>query len=274
MTSVPATLGVYDHDWYKRNSREDPEDTADIDPTVTPIDTTGQNGGPDTAIDEKTKTAKRGKDLSTAYIASQRHGGLHAPLMNVNLGRPPPKLEHSGDWKFIEFIPEWTDPLWYDSKLEVEASDPHHRIIRPHNLLRHLRPAQLPMDRIHNPTAMALRYGIFPGRTDGRSRMTPTRSTFRRFAVEGVPRDDIHGLYIAQQAKALAVRSGVGDVDDLLKKYSAMDSNARSRISARDEFVLQAMQDMQDDEDWQSTFFFGITTNDVSSAFRVAYESY
>ncbi|GKT50854.1 uncharacterized protein ColSpa_11035 [Colletotrichum spaethianum] len=143
--------------------------------------------------------------------------------------------------------------------------DDLNHLVRKKGLLNRLRPAQLPQDRSQNPTAFALRFGIHPDRKDGRSRLTPTRSTFRKFKVNGVDSIDIKGDYIVKQAEKYAANSGLDDVDALLERYSQMTPRDIRQSSETETFVLQAMQDMQDDEDWQSLVFGGVTTHEVRS---------
>ncbi|KAI8237506.1 hypothetical protein K4K54_012147 [Colletotrichum sp. SAR 10_86] len=236
----PKTVNVYDEDWYIRNTREHP------DPEV---------------VEANIGNAKRGKDESALYIARQKNGRPHAVLAGVNMPKPPPKGEFAGRWNYIEFVPEWNDPLWVDPTLDIDEEDPHKRLVRPKDLLRYLRPAQRPEDQIRKPTAMALRFGIFPMRQDGRSRMTPTRSTFRQFAVNGTA-NKISGEDVAREAEELAKNWGDDSVEALLERYASLDPSGKGRLSEESAFVLNAMTSMQEDEDWQRILFLGATTNE------------
>ncbi|KAJ5014323.1 hypothetical protein K4K57_001580 [Colletotrichum sp. SAR 10_99] len=236
----PKTVNVYDEDWYIRNTREHP------DPEV---------------VEANIGNAKRGKDESALYIARQKNGRPHAVLAGVNMPKPPPKGKFAGRWNYIEFIPEWNDPLWVDPQLEIDEEDPHKRLVRPKDLLRYLRPAQRPEDQIRKPTAMALRFGVFPMRQDGRSRMTPTRSTFRQFAVGGTA-NKISGEDVAREAEALAKNWGDDSVEALLERYANLDPSGKGRLSEESAFVLNAMTSMQEDEDWQRILFLGATTDE------------
>ncbi|KAF9881427.1 hypothetical protein CkaCkLH20_00573 [Colletotrichum karsti] len=248
MADAPSA-GVYDNTWYQRASREYPDEPDSPDSS-------------DTVATHAT-AAVRGHDELSRYIALQRPGNPHAPLMNAEIPQPPPKPNNEGCWNYVEFIPEWTDPLWSDPAMETEGSGDNERLVRPHNFLRYMRPAQLPMDQAKRPTGMALRCGIFPGRQDGRSRMTPTRKSFRKFFVEGIERPDVHGEYITQQAEIMARDKNVSGADDLLIEYSKLDANRRSQLSQHEQYVLERMTEMQQDEDWQSMFFHGMTTNEL-----------
>ncbi|KAF4871651.1 hypothetical protein CGCSCA1_v009100 [Colletotrichum siamense] len=237
----PKTVNVYDEDWYIRNTREHP------DPEV---------------VEANIGNAKRGKDESALYIARQKNGRPHAVLAGVNMPKPPPKGKFAGRWNYIEFIPEWNDPLWVDPQLEIDEEDPHKRLVRPKDLLRYLRPAQRPEDQIRKPTAMALRFGVFPMRQDGRSRMTPTRSTFRQFAINGTA-NKISGEDVVREAEELAKNWGDDSVEALLERYASLDPSGKGRLSEESAFVLNAMTSMQEDEDWQRILFLGATTNEL-----------
>lgn len=244
----PVVGNDFDWDWHVGNSREDPPKLG-IKSILDPL-----------KIDGKTTASKRSTDQWAKYIAQQRPDGRHAPVVIAT--RPPPKQANEGQWEYIEYIPEWTDPLWHDSELHMEEDGKAQFSVRPYSVLRYLRPAHLAQDRPQNPTTMATRYGIFPGRHDGRSRMTPTRQTFRKFPVNGMKREDIHGRFIWEQAEILAQKEGLG-IDDLVKTYSVMTNDERRMLNSGEEFVMRSMQEAQDDEDWQRAFLQGFSTNEV-----------
>ncbi|KAK1593785.1 uncharacterized protein LY79DRAFT_605336 [Colletotrichum navitas] len=250
--AVQALL-QYDEHWYQNNSREYPEHGLDDDDDD---DEKNSNG----VTDEILANATRSHDNSIQHNASQRPGRQHASL---HVPPPPAKLANQGTWEFIEFVPAWTDPLWDGHDTVVVDEDLGH-LVRKKGLLNRLRPAQLPQDRSQNPTAFALRFGIHPDRTDGRSRLSPTRSTFRRFRVDSVDSIDVKGEYIARQAEKYASNAGVDDVDALLEKYSQITTTGGAKQpSETKKFVLLAMQNMQDDEDWQSLVLGGVTTQEL-----------
>ncbi|TDZ74834.1 hypothetical protein CTRI78_v000224 [Colletotrichum trifolii] len=245
MASSPTSLSVYDEDWFKRNARE----RDDIE-----IATDAEN-------DAILQMAERGRDKAAAYIANQRLVGPHAPLVGA---KPPPAKAHNrGSWVFVEFVPEWTDDLWQDNNFETAGG----RVVRSYDPLRYLRPAQLPHDQLQNPTAMALRYGVFPGRIDGRSRLTPTRSTFRRVATGDGSIDKLQGRSIETEAESIAQAVYFDSVESLLSSYSSTMHKILGNdvtLPDRDASILETMQSMQDDEDWQSILFSGATTNELA----------
>ncbi|KAK1967015.1 hypothetical protein LY78DRAFT_634694 [Colletotrichum sublineola] len=252
LDQTAQALLQYDEHWYHNNSREYPEYGLD--------EEEDEKDNDDGVTDEILAKATRSHDDSIQHNANQRPGGRHA-----SLHVPPPlaKLANKGTWEFIEFVPAWTDPLWDGHDTVMVDGDLNH-LVRKRGLLNKLRPAQLPQDRSQNPTAFALRFGIHPDRTDGRSRLTPTRSTFRRFRVNGVDSIDVKGEYIVRQAEKYVSNAGLDDVDALLEKYSQIITSAGAKQPSETErFVLQAMQDMQDDEDWQSLVLGGVTTQEL-----------
>ncbi|KAK2059528.1 hypothetical protein LY76DRAFT_652895 [Colletotrichum caudatum] len=255
MEATPdQALLQYDEHWYQNNSREHPEHDLQEDED--------KNDDGNGVTDEVLANATRSHDDSIRHNASQRPGRRHASLYTPP---PPAKLANQGAWEFIEFVPSWTDPLW-DGRDTLMLDDDLGHLVRKRGLLNRLRPAQLPQDRSQNPTAFALRFGIHPDRTDGRSRLTPTRSTFRRFGVDGVDSIDVKGDYIVRQAENYASNAGLDDIDALLEKYSQMTATGDAKQPPEAEsFVLLAMQDMQDDEDWQSLVLGGVTTQELEN---------
>lgn len=71
------------------------------------------------------------------------------------------------------YVPEWTRPGFVDGR---ELVLPDWRFLHQPvpNAHKSLRPALLPIDAAQDPTDYAMRWGIYPGRADGRSRLEPT----------------------------------------------------------------------------------------------------
>ncbi|TID00005.1 hypothetical protein CH35J_005134 [Colletotrichum higginsianum] len=243
---------------------EDEDDDNDEDDNDDDDDTKDDNDDDsDNSTDKIIKTATRSHDKSVQTNASQRQGDQHAPLF---VPQPPAKFANHGQWEFIEFVPGWTDPIW-DGHETVKIDDHHKHLVRKKaggGILDRLRPAQLPQDRSRNPTPFAMRWGIHPDRRDGRSRLSPTRSAFRRFRVDDHDTIQVVGDYIVKQAEIHAAAAGAEDVEALLETYSRLTPGGESRQpSATEQFVVQAMQDIRDDEDWQSLVFSGLTTQEL-----------
>ncbi|KAJ0165178.1 hypothetical protein CTA2_12123, partial [Colletotrichum tanaceti] len=281
----------YAPDWYQNNSREHPshsldddadnddnDDDADDDDGEADDNDDNDNGNDndndsENSTDKIIKTATRSHDKSVQINARQRQGDQHAPLF---VPPPPAKLANHGQWEFIEFVPEWTDPIW-DGHDAVMMDAHHKHLVRKKaggGVPDRLRPAQLPQDRSRNPTPFAVRYGIHPDRRDGRSRLSPTRSAFRRFRVDDRDTIQVVGDYIVRQAEIHAAAAGAEDVEALLETYSRLrpgvlggggggGGGGSRQPSATEQFVVQAMQDIQDDEDWQSLVFSGLTTQEL-----------
>ncbi|OHF02925.1 hypothetical protein CORC01_01683 [Colletotrichum orchidophilum] len=262
---------IYDEKWWVENCREDPDPrglttSPPTSPSPSPGDADIQQDSsitiPQHAIHTHDKTAE-------SITALRPPGHPHAPLF---LGVPPVKLANKGEWSFIEYIPPWTDPQWQHDNHRIPDRDYPSQVIRPHLWTTTLRPAQLPQDRAQNPTALALRFGIYPDRLDGRSRLTPTRGGFRRFRVDGVVQPGITGEYVIAKAEELAARARLGGVDALLEAYSKLGADER-QPSDRERYVLRAMQDMRDDEDWQSIMFRGLTTHELLEEGMMSFKS-
>ncbi|KAF3766937.1 hypothetical protein M406DRAFT_69114 [Cryphonectria parasitica EP155] len=105
---------------------------------------------------------------------------------------------NNGSWNYVEYVPAWTDPEWseryvYIQDAEPADDDPRTRIYAKPGMLQKLRPALLPSDAQHRPTAEAKRWGFNPypshynlGTThlnntndpSGHSGVTPTAARF------------------------------------------------------------------------------------------------
>lgn len=96
----------------------------------------------------------------------------------VEEAKPPENLplgQAGGSWNYLLYAPAWTDPNLASNLKPVYGRQPglQYENLPPRNLLERVRPALRADDAALNPTACALRFGIYPGRDDGRSRMTP-----------------------------------------------------------------------------------------------------
>lgn len=100
-----------------------------------------------------------------------------APGEDEAAAKPPANLpagQSGGSWNYLLYVPAWTDPNLASNLKPVYARQPlRYQNLPPRNLLKTMRPALRADDAALKPTAYALRWGIYPGRSDGRSRMTP-----------------------------------------------------------------------------------------------------
>ncbi|KXH60404.1 hypothetical protein CSAL01_09601 [Colletotrichum salicis] len=252
---------VYDEDWWVKNSREHPDSPIVLPPLSPPAQETSgdSNASNHTNTSNITvpATAIHTHDTTAADISVLRPPeNPHAPLLLP----PPVKQKHKGQWAYVEYIPAWTDPLWQDKDSRVQDKDNPSHILRRRDWIKSVRPAQLPQDRPQNPSAFALRYGVYPDRLDGRSRLTPTRGAFRSFKYDGVVVPNMNADVVIAQAENYAATVGLAGVDGLLEVYSDLrggGGNERERV------LVRALEGMRDDEDWQMMMFQGMTTHEV-----------
>lgn len=103
------------------------------------------------------------------------HSGL-APPRNL------PPGQAGGSWDYLLYVPAWSDREFPSDLRPVYGKQPQkYERLPPWNLLTRLRPALRADDAVRNPTPHAMRWGIFPGRQDGRSRMSPPYSDSRGY---------------------------------------------------------------------------------------------
>ncbi|KAI0410448.1 hypothetical protein F5X98DRAFT_381780 [Xylaria grammica] len=98
-------------------------------------------------------------------------------VVRIPADQVPDKDPAKGSWKHVVYAPDWTDPDYTDSHMLAPFGS--WRINTTSESTYNLRPALRLEDTIRNPTDYALRFGIAPGRLDGRSRMSPTWSKTR-----------------------------------------------------------------------------------------------
>lgn len=165
----------------------------------------------------------------------------------------PRKASIQGSYQYIQYRPIWTDPTWQDEgperdKTEFKIRDP---------IFDRLRPALLPRDNFSNPTIYAQRFGIFPGRTDGRSRASPTRSESRK--LFNVSTDIKTGKQLFDRFDELAKDAGQ-HVDD----YMEQARPDMQKMNDADQKYMQQYEDLLIDEHWQNILFGSLTMDEVS----------
>ncbi|KAK0767018.1 hypothetical protein N5P37_000748 [Trichoderma harzianum] len=109
------------------------------------------------------------------------------------------------------YVPSWTAPGWKDDTdarngTDFAVRDPVKDVVRP---------MMLDTDRAKNPTKNAVRFGIFPGRSDGRSCTSPTRSAERFMATRDASGCGLTGRDLASKIEEQAQRRGL-HIDDYL----------------------------------------------------------
>lgn len=165
----------------------------------------------------------------------------------------PRKASIQGSYEYIHYRPIWTDPTWQDEgpardKTAFKICDP---------IFDRLRPALLPRDNFSNPTIYAQRFGIFPGRTDGRSRASPTRSESRK--LFNVSTDIKTGKQLFDRFDELAKDAGQ-HVDD----YMEQARPDMQKMNDTDQKYMQQYEDLLIDEHWQNILFGSLTMDEVS----------
>ncbi|KAG8673318.1 hypothetical protein FPOAC2_06761 [Fusarium poae] len=171
---------------------------------------------------------------------------------------PPPRKEAiQGSYAYIQYRPAWTDPDWQDEGLERERTNKDKNVFEIHDpIFDRLRPALLPRDAFRNPTIYAERFSMFPGRTDGRSRTSPTRADSRKL----FPADtNIQtGKQLFDRFEELARDAGQ-HVDD----YMDVTRPDLKNLSATEQQYMQQYEDLIIDENWQNILFGSLTMDEI-----------
>lgn len=187
---------------------------------------------------------------STPFVAGQALG-LHVPPGPAYHALTPQRVAWGGSRKYVRYVPAWTDPDWKDNGPERENSEWKIR----NGFMDRVRPAMLASDMFKNPTEYAKRFGIFPGNTDGRSRMSPTRATSRKVEING----ETHtGKEVFEQLEGLANRSGK-HVED----YLAEEKLDLKKMSESDQKFMQTYEGLLIDEFWQAMVLGNMTMSEV-----------
>lgn len=241
--------GGPNYGWFRLNSQEHPSPKPAL---------SAEEEEPEINYDPARHLEYDDMEMRT-YFASRRRFHCHRPMIKLP---PPPKDLESGSWEFVQYVPEWTDPQWADPALLVERDKPEPSRTLP--LEKSLRPAQLAKDAMYNPTPYAKRFGVFPGRTDGRSRLSPTADGKRQLFVkpngqtETVTAEDATGLFL-ELAKSRNMHP-----ENLLDHL--IEPPNYQQLNETDRFVVDFMEDLRQDQNWQSIFFMDMTTDEVGAA--------
>ncbi|KAI0134874.1 hypothetical protein F4814DRAFT_399206 [Daldinia grandis] len=121
-----------------------------------------------------------------------------------------PKPPGSGSWNYSWYIPEWSHPD-FDPSFTVSYTKGFRSLGSRDPVVR-LHPALRPQDQIRQPTEWAKRFGIYPGESRGRSRLSPTLSATRDpwedYANQINLLSDEARRKLAQETKDAAVKAG------------------------------------------------------------------
>lgn len=154
------------------------------------------------------------------------------------------------------YVPAWTAPGWKDDTgarngTDFAVRDPVKDVLRP---------MMLDTDKAKDPTKNAVRFGIFPGRSDGRSCTSPTRSAGRFMATRDGSGYDLTGRDLASKIEEQAQRRGL-HIDDYLTSQS---SNAALDNEPQEREYIKAFDELLIEEFWQGCLFGDMTVDEVS----------
>lgn len=164
-----------------------------------------------------------------------------------------------GSFDFVLYCPAWTDPNWQDEGPERDASV----FDIKDSVFDRLRPALLPRDNFQKPTVYAQRFGIFPGRTDGRSRTSPTRSESRQ--IFPASSDIRTGKELFGRFEDLAKEANE-HVDDYMERTRP----DMQKLDETEQRFMQQYEDLVIDENWQTILFGSMTMDEVSTQTRIS----
>jgi hypothetical protein len=173
----------------------------------------------------------------------------------------PPELKSKlqGPTQFAVYVPPWTDPSWADYptlKGRVGGKD---ITFERRDVTMLVRPALLPQDAKKNPTEYAKRYGINPdAASEGRSRMSPDRSTSRKASVTTATGAEV--TVTGEDFWNEYEKSG-RSMDALYRTIEAAD--AQDPKHAYYQALKRFFNVLADDRDYQRYLMRGLTTDEV-----------
>ncbi|KAG4254153.1 hypothetical protein FPRO04_06512 [Fusarium proliferatum] len=159
-----------------------------------------------------------------------------------------------GSFDFVLYCPAWTDPNWQDEGPERDASV----FDIKDSVFDRLRPALLPRDHFKKPTIYAQRFGIFPGRTDGRSRTSPTRAESRQ--IFPASSDIRNGKELFGRFEDLA-KAANEHVDDYMERTRP----DMQKLDETEQRFMQQNEDLVIDENWQTILFGSMTMDELQA---------
>ncbi|KAF4997169.1 hypothetical protein FGRMN_4064 [Fusarium graminum] len=169
-----------------------------------------------------------------------------------NQPRAPPKIPAQGRYDFVQYCPAWTDPDWQDEGPQREKS-----VFKIRDaIFDRLRPALLPRDQFQNPSTYAQRFSVFPGRTDGRSRTSPTRAESRLLFPANA--EVKTGKQLFDRFEQLAQQAGE-DVEEYMER-TRPDLQSLSEVEQQ---YMQQYEDLIVDENWQAILFGSLTMDEI-----------
>ncbi|CAM1511014.1 Fc.00g085270.m01.CDS01 [Cosmosporella sp. VM-42] len=167
----------------------------------------------------------------------------------------PPKQNVEGSFKYAHYVPAWTDPEWKDDGPERQKSDWSIK----NGLVDRVRPALLARDQLRNPTPYAQRFGIFPGRDDGRSRTSPTRADSRFLFGDLLFGGDVRtGKELFDRLGEVAQEKGIP-----VEEFMASEKPQLKTMPQLEQAYMLAYQELLVDEYWQGVCFGNLTMDEL-----------
>lgn len=153
-------------------------------------------------------------------------------------------------------VPMWTTPGWKDdaasrSGTDYAVHDPVKDVVRP---------MMLDTDKAKNPSIHAVRFGIFPGRSDGRSCTSPTRSTAQLIKSRDLSGRNISRGELTTKLQELARKRRL-HMDDYLASHT---SRTLQKDGHQEREYLKAFDELLIEEFWQGCLFGDMTMDEVS----------
>lgn len=176
----------------------------------------------------------------------------------------PVKLLVDGDFKYVDYIPVWTHPEWDDNFIVDKATGKVERKIFGMDTSMKRRPALLQADEIRNPTPYARRWGIEPGRTDGRSRLSPTDSSTRRTGLSEplVTADNQLKYFLTGQDLSNELMAEANKLRVPVSDFLAALRSTPITIP-EDSLFHELYRITEEDKDFQRIMFQNLTTDEV-----------
>ena len=126
--------------------------------------------------------------------------------------KQPVKDPKTGSWTWVYYATSWTHPNYSDN-ITVEYDGTRH-LRGTLDPITKIRPAVLASDALRNPTPYALRFGIHPEETGGRSHLSPTVTNTRNPLEDYTNQVSLLSDFHRSQAIAETRRRGLSNPTD------------------------------------------------------------
>ncbi|TLD18056.1 hypothetical protein PspLS_10512 [Pyricularia sp. CBS 133598] len=177
--------------------------------------------------------------------------------------RANPKQRITGSQtEFYEYLPLWTDP-----EFEADRRRNGLKYFQGSHINR-LYPAQTEEALAQNPTEMAKRYGIYPDRTDGRSRLSPEGSTSRRYQLENgdwVDAGDLDRFLEEHYFMSEVAQVSNQSIENYMENQAQKTATTEEEQKTLEMWQLcqKHKEELRKDADYQRFVFKGFTTDEL-----------